>query len=52
MDPKIGWLYAITCDMYEKEGILKLGYTRNQVKAYTGNIYIDFNSESQRCTPF
>ena len=27
MDPKIGWLYAITCDMYEKEGIIKLGYT-------------------------
>lgn len=24
---KQGWIYAITCDMYERDGIIKLGYT-------------------------
>jgi hypothetical protein len=26
-DPKIGWIYVITCEMYEKDGIVKIGYT-------------------------
>ena len=26
-DPKIGWIYIITCEMYEKDGIVKIGYT-------------------------
>jgi hypothetical protein len=25
--PKIGWIYVITCDLYDKEGIMKMGYT-------------------------
>ena len=27
MDPKLGWIYAVSCDMYDKEGLIKLGYT-------------------------
>jgi hypothetical protein len=26
-DPKIGWIYVITCEMYKKDGIVKIGYT-------------------------
>ena len=26
-DPKIGWIYVISCDMYKKENIVKIGYT-------------------------
>uniref|UniRef100_A0A6C0AYC9 Bacteriophage T5 Orf172 DNA-binding domain-containing protein n=1 Tax=viral metagenome TaxID=1070528 RepID=A0A6C0AYC9_9ZZZZ len=26
-DPKLGWIYVITCDMYAKDGIVKIGYT-------------------------
>lgn len=25
--PKTGWIYVVTCDMYDNEGILKMGYT-------------------------
>ena len=26
-DPKIGWIYVISCEMYKKENIVKIGYT-------------------------